>query len=324
MDSFHRHVRICDLEPSEQTLRHWSNATEAIASDVLRINAKQLLFELANDLAEIIGSDCESLGPLGRLVAATGSSRHGIGMPRNGQSLESQVRAMLAVCTLTSESATVSVKRGALAVGVWSALSFQRPLREERLERLRAEVLRNARREALRFAERTRSRSSEDGGGADAAKSDDTTKACGDMEAEDNAILRWLLADESKVFGLPFGTLPPETAAVVSALELGPLLAHLPTMGHYRLAEHFVKDTVEVDLQQLLDAIHEHQEPLIKLHGDHPVVEACPRVFPMLTALTGPERQVDGGRAKRPLREWWQRGLLESATAAFGARRRWK
>lgn len=204
-------------------------------------------------------------------------------------------------------------RRDSMALGLWSALAFQRPLAERRLEELRADVLHNARVVGRELGRRSwRVRTVTNGSSPDAEIR--ALRWNSALHQEEIKILRWILADESTLLAQPYTEVRcDETSALARGLDLGLLLAEFPVFEHHGLASRDVAPQHETDLEGLLAAVGEDRRKLAAPFEGHAAIRACPTVFPLLTALTGePTGSADTPMA-RSLSDWCGRALIESA-----------
>lgn len=329
MDSFRQHVLICDPQPSEADLADWRDAVGAIAASVMRVNSPQGLFDLSNDLGWIVENQTIGNGELSTHVNRTLGRRGATGLG-NDHVLARSVCAMLAMRQVLEDGG--GSKRGVMAVATWSALSFGAPLAEARLESLRREILSYAQRGALELASRGRQRFEESGGTARRAtvpakqlyEANEGLRRNAMLDREEIRILRWLLADDSRALGCSFGNIAQaETATLAMGLELGQLLTVFPTVSHYRLGDRFVEENGALDLCRLVEAVGADRPKLAASCPEHPVMEACPFVFPLLTALRDGSTSGEGAHIERRMAEWWGRALLESAAVVVGSKKGW-
>ena len=325
MDTFDRHILICDAQPSEEEVEDWREVVSELAMGVMRINTPFGLFEVANDLAHMLEERDAGEGALGQLVARTLGDAESDGNRVVGD-LRSCVCAMLGVRQALAGDG--SPKRSVMAVATWTALSFKAPLREQRLDELKREIVANACWGTLRMAGHARRRHEEAVGhtrnGTEMNRTIEGLRRNAALDREEIELLKWILADECRGLGLRFCDIGrSETAALAMGLELGQLLTVFPTVAHYRLGERFVKEEGLFDLKRLVEAIGDDRERLVGLCSNRAVVEACPSVFPLLTALSGGTVEGRDASSQWSLRDWWGRALLENAAAVVGSRNRW-
>ena len=315
MSDLDRFLLLCDLLPEASANgTAWRRAVQSVAR-ILVDHQYPPPWRVAEALARIpvqrsLGSDRFSTS------AAAGVSR------AFANSLVSN--ALLAsVCVMTAtlrvlQSSQLSAprklkRRDSIALALWSALSFQKPLPGQRLEDVRAEMLDSARRTALDLARRGRTRRPiRDGASLDAQNSSFRWNAV--LDREEIEVLRWTLADESTLLERPYSEVrSDETVAVARGLELGLLLTKLPIYRHYELASRDAASGHEINLGGLLEALGEDRHALVSPFEGKSDIAACPTVFPLLTALEqGVIAQADAAVA-RSLPDWCGRALLESA-----------
>ena len=196
---------------------------------------------------------------------------------------------------------TVS-RRDAIAIALWSALSFHRSLGEQRLENVRTELLESARRAGGELSRKAWARSTP------------RNSSYAAREREEIAILRWTLADESEVLARSYADVrSDEGLAVARGLDLGLLLTRFPVFAHFELASRGVAARHKIDLAELVGAVGEDRDALAAPFEASEVVEVCPAAFPLLTALRGEETRHADSDVARPLADWCGRALLESA-----------
>ena len=203
--------------------------------------------------------------------------------------------------------------RDSFAVALWSALSFQKPLAEQRLEEIRAELLDKARHAGLQMARESRIRkTSRNAAPLDVENEALRWNAC--LDREEIEVLRWTLADESKLLGRAYANVGrDESVALSRGLELGRLLTRFPVFGHYELASRDVTPDRKFDLGGLVDAVGGDRDALVAPFEGNAVIENCPTTFPLLTALRGGSTWHADGAVSRSLVDWCGRALLESA-----------
>ena len=160
MSNFDRHLLLCNpLPEGESAISGWRHAIRGVERIILE-RQQPSPWELAEILAQIpvlcrLGSDPFSISAAGVVSKALPDSS-------GCDALIGSVCVMSAVIHSVANrhfSADRKVsRRDSLALALWSALSFQKPLAEQRLEDVRAEMLNSARRTGLDLARRTRAR----------------------------------------------------------------------------------------------------------------------------------------------------------------------
>ena len=315
MSNFDRHLLLCDpLPEGDSTISGWAHAIRGVEQIILE-RQQPSPWEVAEHLAQI-----PVLGRLGSDPFCTSAARavsKALPNPSGCDSLVGTVCVMSAAIRIVANrqlSADRKVsRRDSIALALWSALSFQKPLAEQRLEDVRAELLNSARRTGVDLARRTRVRPTLlDHQSPEAENQSLRWNAV--LDREEIHVLRWTLADESSLLGRPYAEVRSEvTLAVARGLELGRLLTRFPAFEHYELASRDVAPRHEIDLDELLAAIAEDRRSLVAPFEGYPVIDACPAVFPLLTALRGGRTVRGDATVGRSLADWCGRALIESA-----------
>ena len=315
MSNFDRHLLLCDpLPEGESTMSGWTQAIRGVERIILE-RQQPSPFEVAEVLAQVPVLGRLGSNPFSSSAAAFVSKA----LPDSSgwDSLVGSVCVMSAAIRVVANrhlSANRKVfRRDSIAVALWSALSYQRPLVEQRLEDIRAEMLNSARRTGVDLARRTRAHRTL----LDHQSPDDENQSLrwnAVLDQEEINVMRWILADQSRLLQRPYAEVrSAESLTVARGLELGLLLIKFPTFEHYELASRDVTPQHEMNLDELLAAVAEDRNALIAPFDGYPVIESCPTVFPLLTALRG-GRTVPGDAAVgRSLADWCGRALIESA-----------
>ena len=332
MITLDRYQLIFDPFIVEEQVVDWSKVVPRLAKAFLQPTSRAAIFEASNALAVSIKARKRMSGAVGEQIhRVLKRVKPGFGVA-DGE-LVARACGMLAALYLLSNGRLKdrnAAKRDSMAIALWPALTFQESLLEPRLEELRKDVLETAQRVALDMAGRSRLRRKEPSQKGSAASATlamylakqqiAALKWNSTLDQEENDLLRWLLADESTLLERPFEDFSRlETLVVTRGLELGRLLRRFPTFEHYVFVSQTCGEGHQISLQRLLDALGEDRERLAGSFGDSPVVQACPEVFPFLTALG------DGGVGDRsaiveqPLAYWCGRAFLESAAATFAS-----
>ena len=316
MNDLDRYLLLCDPLPENTArTREWRKAVHSVARIILDVQ-NITPWKMAEILARIPierSLDADWFGP----KAASAVAR-ALQDSSGSKGLLGCVCAMCAGMHIV-ESARLSakgkvVRRNSIAVGLWSALSFQSPLPEERLEDVRARILDSARRAGLEFARGTRARRSVPANAGANQYYFDGLQENAVLDQEEIKMLRWTLADESLLLNRAYAEVDcDESVALARGLELGQLLIRFPDYDHFELASRDISTRVKIDLEGLLDAVGGDREAMTAPFEGNSIVEGCPNVFPLLTALReGSTRHADSTVA-RPLADWCGRALLESA-----------
>ena len=333
MNDFDSHLGICDSSLSPDSKETWSNLVKALASSMVKLNSAFQAFRRADAIAQGIERRCLPSDDFGDQVAR-GLMRVSGDAPMGGYGLQGCLFAMVSALRLMKNSRLKTEntrKRDTLAIALWSALAYQVPLAEWRLELLRRDIMCVARDNTLNMAERERKQKFAYTGSSgkstgptpqSTARTIEELRRNAVLHEEEISLLRWILADESILLGRSYANVKHrESSALACGLEVGRLVRRFPTFGHLRLATRGVADdTPTTNLFQLMDALESDREPLGKPYGASQIVRDCPKVFPLLSALGGHVIAGEGATERWSLSDWCGRALLESAAVEFVSR----
>ena len=226
-----------------------------------------------------------------------------------------------------------------LSFGLWSALSFQKPRGEAKLEQLRSELMQAAQHHCEKaaidgrkrvkvidpeFKKATKKKEDDPEPAFDAdavnqglqpfrtALADFGANAVIDREEID--LLWWVLSDWSTLLRRRFSTEKGAVAAVASGFEAGRMIRRIPAEAHRHLVLRNVTAAKDLSLQEILTAIGEDRAALAPTESQ-PYIEQYPAVFPLSSALSTGSAQDAPAKVKRPIDDWADRALLESAIA---------
>ena len=257
MSNFDRHLLLCDpLPDGPNNTSGWGQAIRGIVRIILE-HQHPSPWEVAEMLANIsvqgrLGSDRLS-------SSATGVVSRAVPDSSGCNALFGAVCVMSAATrVLTNDRLSAERKvsrRNSIALALWSALSFQKPLAEQRLEDVRAEMLNGARRIGREVARHERIRFTPPKG-TSPVRQVPSLRSNAVLDREEIKVLRWTLADESALLQRPYAEVKrDETVALARGLELGQLLARFPVFEHYELASRDAPPRHQMDLDGLLDAV---------------------------------------------------------------------
>ncbi|MFM0089302.1 GTPase-associated system all-helical protein GASH [Paraburkholderia sediminicola] len=218
----------------------------------------------------------------------------------------------------------------ALAAAFWSALWFQRPLEQTKVEKLRQDVLVACRNRVLRIADFARKRRgippigpvSIDQDSAPGTKVNQAfMRAVEPMVSamRDNAALDreeldfmwWLLSDRSETLDEPLADMPDAVRAVVAGLDAAAKLRRLPTNAHRNIVLRNVTDGDPLSLIELLDTLGDRRAKLALSLGAR--MGDASAVFPLITAIASGDISAPFADEKLTASEWGARALLEGA-----------
>lgn len=219
----------------------------------------------------------------------------------------------------------------ALAAAFWSALCFQTPLAQAKIERLRQDLLSASRERVLQVASAARKRrlvpkigpvniaqDSVPGGKVNAA----FMRAVEPMVSvmRDNAALDreeldfvwWVLSDRSDSLDEPFSSMSDATRAIVAGFDASAKLRKLPADAHKNVVLRNVANDRKLALAELMEQIGDRRVTLAE-YLKTPLVEEAPAVFPLIGAIATGNAGVPFAEEKLAPSEWGARALLEGA-----------
>lgn len=336
------YIRIFDSDPSDDLVNKRTAAISEIANAVKAQRTVDELLRIANDLAVA----AQQGGTLSASLTETieGAIRKSsTAFVAEGHELEMLVCGMAGALQVLEgatplRNGTTSIA-DVLSIGLWSALSFQKPRSDAKLEQLRSELMRTAQHHCAAAAHDSRKRAkvldpefkeapkkTEDDPDDefDAVAVNEGLKPFRDaitdlranaaIDREEIDLLWWVLSDWSKLLGRRLSTEKAGAAAVASGLEVGRMIRRIPAEAHRHLVLRNVATGKDLSLQELLTAIADDRIALAPTEAET-YISRCPSVFPLSTALRTGSTHDATAKVKRSLGDWAERALLESAIA---------
>ncbi|CAE6796866.1 hypothetical protein R75461_04993 [Paraburkholderia nemoris] len=218
----------------------------------------------------------------------------------------------------------------ALAAAFWSALWFQRPLEQAKVEKLRQDVLVASRSRVLRVADSARRRRpipqignvNIDQDSAPGTKVNQafmravepTISAMRDnaaLDREELDFMWWLLSDRSETLKESVGDMPGAVRAVVAGLDAAAKLRRLPTDAHRNIVLRNVTDGDPLSLSELMGMLGDRRTRLAASLGAR--MTNASAVFPLITAIASGDTGIPFANEKLTASEWGARALLEGA-----------
>jgi hypothetical protein len=338
------HIRIFASDPSDELVEKRTAAIGEIAGTFRgRRNVEELL-QIANDLAVAVQQN-------GRLSAALTATieeairKTSTAFVAEGHELEMLVCGMCGA--LKAVSGSTALRHGAVSIpdvlsfGLWSALSFQKPRNDPKIEQLRNELLQAAHGHCAAVARDSRQRievsdpefkeapKKKEGDPQppfDASAVTEGLKPYKDaiadlrsnaaVDREEIDLLWWALSDWSSLLGRRFSDEKARAAAaaVASGIEAGRMIRRAPAEAHRHLVLRNVTVGKEMTLVELLTAIGGDRTALAPTEAET-YISNCPSVFPLSSVLRNGSASDPSAKIKRPLGDWAARALLESSIA---------
>jgi hypothetical protein len=333
-DNIAVHLRITGLTPSNDDVNSRKAAATSLAAAWGKIKDIPGIIQKSSAIAESLGGDGVPSEGLGNEVQAA-VQKHASAFLYSESPLEVGICAgMAAVSIMKPEPGPsgwqiVDIYTNAL----WSALSFQPLLEEEKRENLRGEVLERARLRSIDSAEKARERITVSDPLDLVVSIDDqkrvTTnfkKATLDtiealrrnaaLDREEIDFLWWSQLGRSRLLNRPLATIAEGCRLVASGIEAASHLRRFPAHVHRDLVLRTADKDPELNLPELLAAIDGDRAALAEGIGSQAVTE-YPVVFPLLNAIVTGATDALGGQQKRKASDWGARALLEGSLARF-------
>jgi hypothetical protein len=339
------HIRIFATDPSDDLVEKRTDAIGEIANIFKGRRDVGELLQTANDLAVAVQQG-------GKLSAALATTIEGAIRKKSTAFVADKHELEMLACGMSGALHVVSgnaaaLRHGAVSIsdvlsfGLWSALSFQKPRTEPKIEQLRDELLQAAQAHCVavardsrqrikvpdpEFKEAPKKKEGEPETPFDASAVNDGLKpfknAIADLKSnaavdrEEIDLLWWVLSDWSSLLGRCFSDEKGNgaAAAVASGLEAGRMIRRAPAEAHRHLVLRNVRAGKDLSLQELLTAIGEDRAVLAPTEAQT-YISQCPAVFPLSAALQTGAASGSRAKIKRPLSEWAGRALLESSIA---------
>lgn len=332
MTDYAVHIRIFDPEPTDDLVNKRATAIKEVAGRLTKGLPVIETFRTANDLATALADKGKLSTDLADVIEGA-IKKQSTAFVRAGQEIQMQVCAALsAIAALekSNPSAGDLLTADVLASALWSAISFQPPRKEPKVEALRSELLAIAHGFVMKTGASARHRKPIPEFKVELKEGLDSTAVAAAIKAgaaatisalrhnsavdrEELDLLWWVQADWSDLLQRRYTGAPPLAAAVSAGLEAGRLLRRMPSDAHLRLVLRHVVDGEPLSLPDLLAQLGDDRDKLAAAFAGSDAMKACPAVFPLLSALAGAAPLGSGSKIARSPRDWAARALLESA-----------
>lgn len=328
------HIRIFDASPDDDFVSKREAAIKDIATKLSRNNQIDALIQIGNDVAYSIQENSTIPSELAEHIESALKKQSKAFVAQNND-LQMKVCGLLGALHYLETSKISSEKLSAaclIAISLWSGLSFQNTLSENKIEDLRKEVLSKAKDYSVNFAQHARNRKivpkvnldvstiADLSSGFTALKSEtqksiDVLKSNAVLDREEIDLLWWVLSDYSDLLKEKFSTYPNKISlALATGIELGKRLRSLPLDAHnHLLLKNITSSEDLLDAQELITALGEDKNKLIAGLNNSTLIDSCKTTFPLLSALRSGPNEDANSSVKRPVEEWASRALLESA-----------
>jgi hypothetical protein len=329
------YVRIFAATPDDDLVEKRTAAVRDLAAKIAKDSQPSSLLQAANDVALAVDAKAPMPEGLAEDVQASVRKTAKAFVAAEAE-LEVTVCALMAALEViegAKSGGLVLTRQEFFALGLWSALGFQPPRSEPKLEELRGTVLRAAQALVLRSAHTSRERHKVmevkatapdpvDGATIAAAIGAATNAAVAALRAnaqldrEEIDLLWWVVGDWSELLQRPFADATNKAAAALAAgLEAGAIIRRVPSSAHRHLVlRQAAASDEEVTLPELLKRLGDDRDKLAASFADEAFVGDFPAVFPLLHAVRTGKVTDAKSRLKRSHGEWAERALLERAT----------
>ncbi|MBX8547378.1 hypothetical protein K5D53_22380 [Pseudomonas cichorii] len=326
------HMRITGTQVTDQDVDRRNSAVAELAATYKKMTSPgQILLTMAEIAAALNGNGMPS-DRLGKEVEEA-VQKHSSSFIYSERPLEVGICSSMAAFSIISVAPTAMIDwtvSDIMAVGAWSALSFQSPLAEPKREALRQQVLSAAQDRVVSAAEGARERSQVSDFGTPKMVAEELEKFPAEFKAatavtiqalrrnaaldrEELDFLWWVMLDRSRLLKRPLQSLDEPLRLVAAGIEAAANLRKLPCDVHYELVLRSVSEDAEFDLPSLLDAIGEHRVALTDSFITIAALNDVPGIFPLLHALATGNVDIEGASVKRKSSEWGERALLEAS-----------
>jgi hypothetical protein len=253
---------------------------------------------------------------------------------RSADQGELQIKVMMAAAAIdvVSEAPRSAgwITADALAAAFWSALWFQRPLEQAKVEKLRQDLLIACRTRVRKVADAARERRTVPPIGAitiDQASAAGfkvnqafsravepmvtTMRENAALDREELDFMWWLLSDRSDILDEPFAGMPDAVRAVVAGLDAAAKLRRLPADAHRNIVLRNIANSESLSLTELVEQLGGRRSKLAANFGA--VMTDAPAVFPLIAAIKAGASDAPFANEKITASEWGARALLEGA-----------
>lgn len=332
MSRIAEYARIFETSTTDEWVQKRKNAVASIKGWLETYSPEQAI-TIASTIAASFGYEAQLPDEI-----ATRAERiiqeHAESFVRSSHQGELQIKVLIAAAAIDVISDTPSesswASADALAAAFWSALWFQPPLEEAKVEALRQDLLHVSRSRVRRVADAARKRHpvppvghvNIDQNSADGTKVNNAfSRAVQPMltalqensalDREELDFLWWLLSDRSEILDEPFADLPVHVRAVVAGFDAAAKLRRLPADAHRNIVLRNIAGGESVTLTELVEELGSRRSKLAASLGT--VITHAADVFPLIIAIKTGTSDARFASEKITASEWGARALLEGA-----------
>jgi len=332
------HIRIFDPDPSDDLVAKRTAAIAEIGKQLIDSKPVDEILRLANDLAYAAEPDGSFSAGMSQMIEAA-IRKSSEAFIAEGRPMEMLVCGMLSALKSLGGAGSISGQttvNDVFALGLWSALSFQKKRTDAKLEQLRTELMDSAYAHCMKSASRSRERlvvpDTEFKGPEpfDATGMEKALKPFGNaisdlranaaVDREEVDLLWWVLSDWSSILDRRLSTdKVAASAAVASGLEAGFMLRRIPAPAHRHLVLRNVPSGKSMTLLELLTAVGQDRSALAAAFKADVRISQCPAVFPLARALRTGAAKDANAKVNRSIEDWSARALLEASICRLGS-----
>ena len=330
MSTLAQHMRITGLHVTNEDVDSRQAAITALKTAWTKLSTYDKIFAKVADVVMALGGDGTPSDILGKEVEAA-IQKKASAFLYTERPLEVGVVAGMVASELMAATPTTSgwLTADVWAAALWSGLSFQSPLTEERREALRASVLEAARNRSIVGAEKARERTTvPDFGAVSTEEEDDLSNSIKEaagptiealsrnaaLDREELDFLWWAQLQRSRLLKRPTDSIDETTRVVAAGIEGAALLRRMPSDVHREIVLRTIKANPTASLAGVLLSLGQDRETLAALYPSGlPAGGAI--LFPLMRAIIAGtvEGLPAGTEIERNAEEWGARALLEAA-----------
>lgn len=326
------YVRIFATTPDDDLVEKRTSAVKDLAAKFMKDTHVNQLLATAHLVALAVDAKTPMPGEFAESVQ-TAVRKTALAFVAKDAELEVTVCGLMAslhVLERAKPGTSILTKEELFALGLWSALGFQPPRAESKLEALRVAVLNAARSVVLKAGHTSRARQPVEDVKTEVPDSADvptTAKAVEDatnvaigalrvnaqLDREELDLLWWVVSDWSEVLEQRFEGAPNKASTAIAAgLEAGSKLRRVPIAAHRNLVlRQAAPPADEITLTELIKRLEDDRSKLAASFASDTYPTELPAIFPMLSALRTGTATDAKSRMKRTHSEWAERTLLE-------------
>jgi len=331
MSTLATHMRMTGLQISNDDVDSRNAAIKSLRIAWGKIDVVDNIFLKVADVAAALGGDVTPSEALGREVEVAVQKKASAFLYADRPLDVGIVAGMVAADILSSAPSTSGwMIADVWAAALWSALSFQPPLADEKRELLRMSVLQAARDRSTTGAEKARERvivpdfgaitanAGEEGALGEAVKAaaEPTIEALrrnAVLDREELDFLWWAQLRRSRLLKRPLDAIGEIARVVAAGIEGAAYLRRLPSEVHREIVLRTINDNPTVTLAGVLVALNSDREALAAVYASA-LPAGGATLFPLLSAvISGEADDTHAAKLERSAEEWGARALLEAA-----------